>query len=84
MRTMAYGDWLHVRLESWGMRHFHAISDGGEHFIFGNGSFIVRVVKPCRRLPLGLVAIIGDDGKNEFGGEFVYADYFLPEEMDNV
>lgn len=79
---MKYGDWIHQRFESWDMKHIHNVSENGSHYIVGNGRVVMRVIKPCRKMPYGCVSIIGENGLNEFGEPFNYNDYFLPEELD--
>jgi len=77
--TLPYGHWTQQRFESWSRKHFHSVSD--TQYVVGNGSIVMKVAKPSKQHPRGMVQFIGDSGLNEWGEPFRYEDYFFPEEL---
>jgi hypothetical protein len=67
---LRYGGQEHKRFESWDRKHFHECAPG--HYIVGNGTNVMRVIKPSKRCPRGAVFFIEPD---------CYADFFHPEEL---
>lgn len=57
--------------------HVHHTSEAIGYY--GNGKTVMVVVKPRGRKPI--VDVIGEDGVNQWGSQFTYSDYFLPEEL---
>lgn len=70
-----YGIRVRQYFESAGRLHYHEVAR--RHYIVGDGSTILRVLKPQRRLPEGGIWKITPNSPEEYAG------YFLPEEMEN-
>lgn len=73
MRRIKWGSFEHQQREIYA-EHVHV--NGGYTF-FGDGRLVMCVCKG--RKPF--VEVIGEDGRNVLGEEFVYSNFFLPEEM---
>ena len=57
-------------------RHIHT-GEGG-WMVYGDGATVLKVSRSRNRV---VCDVIGEDGLNEWGDRFRYADYFLPEEL---
>lgn len=73
-RAIQFGSFEHQDRE---INALHKHFDGPRS-LWGNGETVMVVLKSHR---LASVEVVGEDGSNEDGGVFRYADYFLPEEL---
>jgi hypothetical protein len=60
--------------------HAHHVHHSGAVSYYGNAETVMAV---CKRPKSGRpwVEVIGEDGKNIWGEDFRYSDYFFPEEL---
>lgn len=81
-RTLKYGG-SEMKAFKRASLHCHSY-DGGDTEVWGDGRCVLHVRHPSRRSPEPLAQIYEPGGLNQWGESFVYADYFLPEELAGV
>ena len=70
-RRLKWGSFEHQQREVYA-KHVRV---NGAYAFFGDGSLVMCVCRGRR----SFVEVIGEDGRNIWGEDFRYSDYFLPE-----